>query len=371
MPLMAGALRKLGIEVDVATTDDDGPGQRTHVAAGPHVREDGHRVFYFPKQTEFYKVSLPLREWLRENVQNYDVVHAHALFSFSSLAAARMARMKQVPYVIRPLGVLNRWGMENRRRWLKALSFRLLELPMLRSAAAMHYTSRMELEEASRFGLSCLQRVIPIGVDLTPFAQLPLASVFAQRHPEVAGTRNLLFLSRIDVKKGIDLLIAAFARLSPRENNLRLIICGDGDAALVASLKQQSADAGVAGDITWAGQVGGEQRLAAFASAELFVLPSHSENFGIALLEAMAAGLPCISTDQVALAVDAAAHAAVKIAAREPAAIAEAIQSLLNAESERSAMSQAARRLAQEEYSLDAMGASLHQLYRDVLSSQS
>ncbi|MCB1227489.1 MAG: glycosyltransferase [Verrucomicrobiales bacterium] len=368
LPAMVRALDPHEVSIVAATTDDDGPGRRMEgVRHGVQVSQGNWNAIYFPKQTEFYKVSLPLSAWLRLHVRDFDVVHIHALFSFASLAAGRAAAANGVPFIVRPLGVLNRWGMENRRRRVKALSFRLLELPMLRRASAMHYTSRIELDDATRFGLTCLQRVIPLGIDVAPFASLPAPTVFAHDHPETSGTRNILFFSRLDVKKGLDMLIAAFALLHPKEAGLRLIICGDGDPPFVASLKQQAVEAGVEESITWAGQVVGDQRFAAFATAQIFVLPSHSENFGIALLEAMAAGLPCISTDQVALAADAASQGAVMIAEREPEALAGAMRELIESEPRSKALGQAARRLAQEQYSLDAMGRGLHQLYQEVI----
>ncbi len=367
LPAMVRSLQPRDVRIVVATTDDDGPGRRLPgIIHGVETTQDGWSTVCFPKQTEFYKVSLPLRNWLLAHVHEFDVVHIHAVFSFASLVAGRAAAARGVPYIVRPLGVLNRWGMENRRRLVKALSFRLFDLPMLKRAAAMHYTSRMELEDAARFGLMNIQRVIPIGIDLAPFDSLPPRSVFSAHFPETAATRNLLFLSRIDEKKGLDLLITAFAQLRPQQPETRLVICGEGDPVYVAGLKQQVQELGISEHITWAGFMQGEMRLAAFAAAELFVLPSHSENFGIALLEAMAAGLPCISTDQVALAVDAAQEQAVQLSAREPKAIAEALRSLLSSETRRQNLSASARALTRRDYSLPAMGTRLHQLYHEV-----
>lgn len=368
LPAMAKALADFGVQVAVASTDDDGPGRHLEdVPLERFVQQQGWAAIYFRKQTEFYKTSMPLRNWLCRHVKDYDVVHVHAVFSFASLAAGRAAAMAGVPYIVRPLGVLNRWGMDNRRRLIKALSFRFFDLPMLCKASAMHYTSRMELEDAARFGLKNLQRVIPIGMDLAPFDALPPREIFSARFPETADTRNLLFLSRIDEKKGLDLLIDAFSRIAPHRPGIRLVICGSGDPALTDKLKSQASALGIADRLTWAGQVTGDLRLAAFSAAEVFVLPSHSENFGIALLEAMAAGLPCLSTDQVALAVNALRDKAVLITAREPAAIAAALEALLDAPEERHLLGQSARILSRSEYSLPAMGKALNELYREIV----
>ncbi len=368
LPAMARSLAAHGVQTCVVTTDDDGPHRRlTEIRCGEEMPQPGGwTVRYFPKQTEFYKTSLPLRRWLREHVADYDVVHVHALFSFASIAAGRAALQRRVPYVVRPLGVLNRWGMENRRRWVKSLSFRMLELPLLKHAAAMHYTSRMEMQEAARFGLKNRQAVIPIGLDLAPFAKLPEAAVFFQRFPATAATRNLLFLSRVDAKKGLELLLAAFAQVHARQPDTRLIICGEGEPSYVAALQQSAAALGIADHITWAGLVVGELRLAAFAAAEMFVLPSHSENFGIALLEAMAAGLPCIASDQVALATEVAAEGAVKVIDRRTEALVAAILEFLEDAAVRKNFGVIAQSIARQKYSLEAMGDGLNQLYNDI-----
>lgn len=369
LPAMARALAAPDLAVTVATTDDDGRGRHlTGVPLGQKTERDGWELWYFPKQTEFYKCSLPLRRWLRDHIHEFDVVHIHAVFSFASLSAGRAAAAARVPYIVRPLGVLNRWGMEKRRRLLKALSFRLLDLPMLQKAAAMHYTSRMEMEDASRFGLANLQRIIPIGIDLSPFESLPPRTAFDAAFPETRDTRNILFLSRIDEKKGIDLLIAAYARIAAGHPQTRLVICGAGDPALVEKLRAQAEMLNISDRITWAGQVGGDLRLAAFAAAEVFVLPSHSENFGIALLEAMASGLPCLSTDQVALAADAARENAVALTARDPANIATALDQMLTSPGTCGQLAQNARALARRDYSLAAMGRSLRGLYDEIVN---
>lgn len=319
LPAMARALAAEGIEVDIAATDDDGPGRTMADACRTSpVQRDSFRVFFFPKQTEFYKASLPMRAWLRAHVKDYAVVHVHGVFSFASMIAPRAARAARVPFIIRPLGILNSWGMENRRRRIKSLSFRVLDKPLLDAAAAIHYTSTAEQHQAAQLDIRAPGRVIPLGIDLTPFDSLPDPSVFLDAFPSSRNREVILFLSRIDKKKGIDLLIDAFALVLKERPDSHLVIAGDGDAAYADVMRDRAASLGLSASITWTGHLDGEMKLAAFAAAKLFVLPSSSENFGIALLEAMAAGVASVSCIEVALAADAAPARAVLLAERTP-----------------------------------------------------
>lgn len=369
MPFMAKALTTAGIEVDVATTDDDGPGRRTHASAGPHAQEGGWSARYFPKQTEFYKVSLPLRRWARANVRDYQIVHVHGVFSHACIAASHAARKSDVPYIIRPLGVLNRWGMDNRRRWLKRASFRMLDRPMLEHAAAIHYTSDEEMNEAARLHLRPRPVVIPLGIEEEAFAALPDAGRFHEKFCESRGRRVLLFMSRLHPKKGVEPLLETLALLMPRFADLHLVLAGEGEAAYVAELRAKVMELGLGHQITWAGFLEGEMKRAAFAAAEIFVLPSFSENFGIALLEALAAGLPCVATPEVALAKDVLKHDAscLCLESNTPAQLAAALTGLLEEPDRARQMGLAAKQIAHDHFSMQSMAAGLVKLYSECL----
>jgi glycosyltransferase involved in cell wall biosynthesis len=369
LPLMARSLAQAGWSVDVATTDDDGPGKRVDVPHGRRVEREGYGVFYFPKQTEFYKVSLPLGAWLRRHVRDYDVIHVHALFSHASTAAGRAARRTGVPYVIRPLGVLNRWGMENRRRWLKALSFRWVEQPLLRGAAAIHYTSEAERVEAEAAGVTTRAAVIPLGIDTAAFENLPNAELLLAKWPQLRGRKIVLFLSRLDPKKGLELLIPAFAKVRRIVPEALLVIAGDGAADYEKTCRQLAADAGISEDVVWTGYLGGEAKLAALAAASVFVLPSHSENFGIAVVEALAAGLPCVTTTGVAVSAEVLAGDAGRVVEPDSTALAAALIELLTDDGRRKKCAGNARRLASEKFSLAAMGAALAGLYEEIIAA--
>ncbi|MDQ3206473.1 MAG: glycosyltransferase [Pseudomonadota bacterium] len=359
MGQMERVLSGLGMDVVTATTDDDGPGRRLPVRTGAANVENGVTRHYFRLQARPYKISLPMLRWLRRNVAAFDVVHVHALFSFAPIVAAWIARDQGVPYVIRPLGVLNHYGMERRRSRLKACSLRLLEGPLLRDAAAVHFTARQEQEQAESLGVRMRARIVPLGIE--PMAE-ESAGRFLAAHPGL-GRRRLLFLSRIDRKKNIESLLQAMPQIRSAIPDVSLVICGEGDAAYVRGLKSLATSLGLADCIAWAGHVDGAMKASAFAAAELFVLPSYSENFGIAAVEALGVGLPCILGQGVAVAERVHAEDAGIAIAPTSEAVAAAVISLLAAPARLAQCGANARRLATQDYSLEAMGRGLQAMY--------
>jgi glycosyltransferase involved in cell wall biosynthesis len=366
LPVMAHALRQQGIEVTIATTDDDGRGKRRLVALGQYTIDDQQiHYIYFRKNTDFYKVSFQLRHWLVNHVTDFHVVHIHALFSCSSIAAAVIARREGVPYVIRPLGVLNKWGMTNRRRILKKLSLRWIELPILRSAAAIHYTSRAEQLEASLVHpavASLPSAVIPLAIEAVN--QSAESAGFFAKFPEASGRPIVLFLSRLDRKKGLELLLEAFARVRSSVDRSLLVIAGEGTPDYTASLRARADALNLNRDIVWAGFLSGNEKTAVFAAASTFVLPSFSENFGIAALEALAAGVPVILSDQVALSDEIRDADAGLVVPCEAEPLAEKIITLLLDPELRQRFATNSRRLVQERFSMEAVGQALKDLYQ-------
>lgn len=364
LPLITRASALQGLRTTIATTDDNGPGERLRVQLNelvPHQQgETG--ILYFKKNTEFYKVSLGLRRWLRAHVTDFDVVHIHALFSYSSYAAATAARRNGIPYVVRPLGVLNRWGIDNRRRAIKKLSLKLVELPILRNAAAVHFTSEAEQTEA----IEAVPDLAKIRSAVIPLPiEMPATLASARRFNSHSGA-CVLFLSRIDKKKGIELLLEAFARVAQQGTNVRLLVAGAGEPGYVDSLKQKAKDLRISQCVEWRGFVEGKAKAAAFNEADVFVLPSYSENFGIAAAEALAAGVPSVISSRVA--VGAAAGGAGAAVAIEPTVdrIAAALMLLLSGPQLRRKLSEKAVAFVRENYSFEAVGCQLAELYNRV-----
>jgi glycosyltransferase involved in cell wall biosynthesis len=360
---MAAALQALGHKVEIATTDDDGPGKRgTAETLEQNLGAAGVKLHLFRKQTGFYKVSLPLARWLRDHVKEFDVVHVHALFSFSSLAAARAARRAGVPCIIRPLGVLNRYGMIRRRARMKRWSLRLLEAPLLRRAAAVHFTTRAEMAEAQELGIEFHGVVIPLGVSVPP-AALAMDGI----PPAPSAKQSLLFLSRLDPVKNIESLLQAWASLQSAHESWVLTIAGGGDPAYADSLHKLSASLGLQGKIVWAGEVTGAAKWSLMESCSIYVLPSYSENFGIAAVEAMRCGCACVLAKGVAIAADAAAAGACVVCDPGHESIAESLRVFLDDPEKRQAAASAARSFAADRFSPEAMAAALTGLYGKLL----
>jgi len=352
------ALREAGVEVTTLTTDHELDLQGTSCAP---AATNGVRRIYAHKSLDPYKVAPGLVPRLIEAVQTHDVVHIHALFSFASTAAAWVARRRRVPYVVRPLGTLGGYGIRTRRRWLKLLSMALIEGPILRRAAAVHFTSRAEHEEACALGLPMRGVVIPLGIDAD--VGPPAAPM---THVALAGRRAILFLSRLDPKKNVAALIDAVASSPMLRRSCALILAGTGEPRYVASLKARAAAAGLSDLTVWLGHVEGAQKRAAFAAADVFVLPSFSENFGIAAIEALLAGVPCVLGKGVAVAREVEEAGAGLAIAPEPPAIARALEFLLGDEGVRSGMSAAGAAFASREYSAQTMARRLLALYGEI-----
>lgn len=370
MPLIERALASAGVEVTVATTDDDGPGKHLNVDLEKPIPSGGATRFYFRKQTEFYKYSLPLKRWLNQNARQFDMVHVHALFSHASVSAARAARKQNVPYIIRPLGVLNRYGLTQRRAMLKRISLAWIERPLLRDAAAMHYTSKAEQLEAEAAGACAPAFVIPLGIDLARFGKLAGADLFLSRFPQAKGKPIVLFLSRLDPKKGLDILLPAFAEVKELNPQAMLVVAGSGDETFTRNMKVLAAELELGDSVLWPGFLEGEMKLSALAAATVFVLPSYSENFGIALVEAMAAGVPCLTTEGVAVAGDVAENKAGLVAKPIVSDLACSLNRVLSDSALRERLSASARSLARKRFSLDAMGRALKELYSRVIMSK-
>jgi glycosyltransferase involved in cell wall biosynthesis len=259
--------------------------------------------------------------------------------------------------------------MENGRPWLKRISFAAFERRILEKAAIVQYTSLQERGEAECLSFRGNAAIIGNPVEV-PVHRLKRGG-FRARHPEIGSRFMYLFLSRIDAKKGVDLLITAFSNSRRICPEAVLVIAGDGPPELVAALRQQAAQLGLSNAIVWGGFLQGQEKWEALTDADAFVLASHSENFGVAVVEAMALGVPVIISDQVGIcsAVQNAGAGIVTECNAED--LSQALIRIAKTPGLCEELGHSGRRLAESEFSSEAISQKLVELYVSVRNHNS
>lgn len=338
------ALVARGHEVDVFTTNVDGP-QTLSVPTGAAHDVDGVQVHYFDAQFRRLYWSRGMKRALR-HIGTYDVVHIHAVYLWPGVAAARAARRSGVPYLISPRGMLVPELVRARNRVVKSAWLRLIERRGFAGAASIHFTSALEMEDAKRVGLPLPSPVvIPNGVE-------------AGAPPAVRRERDmLLFLGRITWKKGIEQVIDALPSLP----GVRFVVAGNDEEHLVPRLQARAAVRGVAERVEFVGPVYGAAKDELLARATVFVLPSRSENFGNAVLEALAMQTPVVLSKGVGLADEVVAAGAGAIGI-------ESLPSLLADPELRERMGTQGRALVESRFAWGRIAAEMEEAYRCSIS---
>jgi glycosyltransferase involved in cell wall biosynthesis len=300
---MGRALQREDVRVLIATTDADGQG-RLPVRLEEQVDWAGVPAIFFRRQwSEALKYSRPLATWLNGHVGEFQVVHIHAIFSHSCVAAAQACRRRGVPYIVRPLGTLDPWSLQQ-KAVRKRVFWHLGVKQMLGTAAAIQYTTASE-QALAEVPLR-LERgvVIPLGVDDALFSTPRVAHFFRQQHPAISSDPYVLVLGRLHPKKGLELFFDVFldATSAVEQHNWRLVVAGDGDTGYVASLKRWVHQRGAGKRIVFTGWLGGMDKIAALQGAAILALPSRQENFGLVVAEALACGVPVLISEHVNLA---------------------------------------------------------------------
>ncbi|MBD1998971.1 glycosyltransferase [Leptolyngbya sp. FACHB-541] len=374
---LSKALAAEGVEVTVLTTDSNGDvGQPPlNVPLDRPVAQEGYQVRYF-RCSPFrrYKFSLGLLRWLADHADEFDLAHIHALFSPISSFSASVARSKNLPYLLRPLGTLDPADLQKKKA-LKQIYAALLERPNLAGAAAVHFTSPQEAKVSERFGAVTQDLVIPLGVnwqksDLTD-SQTARNSVLQNlKIPRQQDVPLVLFMSRIDPKKGLDLLFPALERLLAEGLKFHFVLAGGNpqDLDYENRIRTQVQSSSLAPHSTIVGFVTGDSKTALLQTADLFVLPSYYENFGIAVAEAMAAGVPVVISDQVHIWEDVKQSEAGWVSACEVNALTDQLRAAIQSVPERQRRGANAQAHALKHYSWKAIAQQTIQAYQQILA---
>jgi glycosyltransferase involved in cell wall biosynthesis len=365
---MVRALQVKGVEAEIVTTNDNG----TNLLDVPLQRcidYEGVATRFFSR---FSPKVEPIREfafsgqltgWLWQNICKYDLLHVHAIFSYPSTIAMTIARLQRKPYLVRPLGQLCQWSLQQSHR-KKQVYLKAIERSNLKGSQALHLTSRQEETEVSQLNLKVPNFILPHGLsipDRIPDAPQKLRQLLKVAEDETV----ILFMSRVHPKKGLDYLIPALAKLD--SHSFTFVIAGNSSPEYESELDTLLNTLGIKHRIHRFGFVSGEIKNILLQGADLFALTSHSENFGVAVLEALAAGLPVLVTPGVALASVVAEHQLGYVAEMDIDAIASEIEHFLNNRQEAKAMGQNARQLVRQEYTWNSIATRLIDVYSSTV----
>jgi glycosyltransferase involved in cell wall biosynthesis len=360
---MAAAVAARGHSVAIYTTDREmSQAERAAIGTPP---SDGVERHVFPQGWPgFFGTSWALAAALERAIPQADIVHLHSLYLFHVWKTAAICRKAKVPYLLRPHGSLDPflWRRHRGRKKLIELAF---QDRAIRDAAALHFTAEEEMRLAAPYTHGARGVVVPNGLDLRGYQNLPAPGAFFALHPELAGTKPVLFLSRVNFKKGLDVLIPAFAKALAADPALRLVIAGPDDG-YEQTARGFAHAAGVADKIVWLGMLSGEAKLAAFVDCAAFALPSWSENFGIAIVEAMTCKAAVIVSDRVNIWREIEAAGAGLVSPPDIDAVAAHILLLTGDPARARRMGDAGRRLVETRYDWAKVAIELERVYREL-----
>ncbi len=319
-------LAKRRHEIHVFTTNVDGSDDSQVPLETPFVL-NGVKVYYFGcKYFRSFYFSPPMKNAFSREVQKYDLVHLHSIYRWPTWAAARMAARAGVPYVLSPRGMLVKELVRKKNRWVKSAWLQFVEKHTIENAAGIHATSELEVREIEKFGFRLPPVfVVPNGFEIES-QDSESNGMRAEIEEAIKRKPVLLFLGRINWKKGLDRLVPAMAYV-PEAN---LVIAGNDEENYSPALERLARERNVQDRVTFVGPLYGSKKMALMKAASLFVLPSYSENFGNAVLEAMSAGCPVLVTPEVGLAEMVAASGAGRVVGGDSNQLGEALREMLS-----------------------------------------
>ncbi len=321
----------------------------------------GFKLTYFPGLKELFMT-------LRSSIMKADLVHINGLWSAPTVIASYFSKKLHIPYIISPHGMLSEWGFKQNNLGKRTLLF-IAEKENLRKASAVHLFCDEELEYFEKFGINTSIFILPNGVDLAHFNDLPPKNVLEQKYPELKNKKIALFLGRIHPKKGFDVLIPSLANARHKVPNLHLIIAGPDEQNYKKEVSLLISKYSVEKSVTFTGFADGDLKKMLLGGADFFILPSYQEGDSVAIKEAMAAGLPVIITpychfsevkwSKAGLVVD-----------TQIEEISNAIIQFCRDANMRVEMGKNARALIEQKYTWDRISGKLIEIYEDILNNK-
>lgn len=364
------AQHKAGIKVDVLSTNVDAPRGVLPVPVNRFIEKDGVRFRHSSVQFRPLLFSLDLKNYLDQHIVDYDLVHIHGLYRFPPTYAAWQARRQSVPYVVMPHGALDPYlyaKSSTGQLRFKRIYESWFDLPNLHAAGAIHYTAEEERERASFLKLRAPSFVVPNGLDWAQYATLPAQGGLRTRWG-LGEAPLVLFLGRLHFKKGLDLLIPAFDALRQRVPGVQLVIAGPENDDYGQRVRGWVRERGLDAAVHFVGSLHGADVLQAYVDADVFALPSYTENFGMTVIEALACSLPVVISDQVNIHAEVSGAGAGLVTRCDAGEVAQALESLLVDADRRRVMGEAGRQLVKARFTWPAIVDALTAEYEQVIA---
>lgn len=315
-----------------------------------------------------YSKKLAAALWNRLEDHTFDLVHVHEPWHYPGFAAFRAARNHKVPYVLTLHGTLDEWCLQH-KRLKKFIYLKLIQDHIIKSSDTLHAHTCAEKARISNLGYKTPVFVVPCGIDLASFDELPERSEFLATYPSLSGKRVILFMGRLHSKKGLDVLARSYVSLSQKFEDTALLIVGPNEGDTQKRIESILKTSPAFPRTVFTGMLTGKNKLAALASADLFVLPSYSEGFSRAVLESLAAGLPVVISRQCNFP-EVSEYNAGFVVEPDPASVTRAVTALLSNDRLRVRMGHNGRKLVREKYSSRRVAASMADLYRTLIGSR-
>ena len=363
---LSESIGKLGVSVDLVTTNANGK-TLLDEPLFTWINQKDYRVQYFPYWDVLdYKFSPSLTFWLLQNASKYDLVHTHGIFSYPVLSAYWACNKSNTPYIVSPHGMLEPWALAYKSS-KKKMYFSFLEKPALNKAAAIHMMASTEAASVRNLSLKAPLFTLPNGIHRIDFNSLPNPDIFYQRFPETRNKKLIIFLGRIDPKKGLDLLAKAFTKAHQVFPDTQLIVAGQDNTGFLPIAQNYFEEAGCSSAVKFTGMLTGEIKYAALAAANIYVAPSYSEGFSMSVLEGMASGLPCVITTGCNFPEASEVSEIVDIDAEQ---IGNALIKLLQNPARAKDMGDHARQFILENYTWDKVASKMVAVYKQIINKE-
>lgn len=360
---LARTISKTGIKVDLVTTNANG-NTKLELPVNCWLSQENYRIQYFScwNKGDFI-ISTSLIFWLIQNLHSYDLIHTNTVFAPLISLTHYLCRVQKIPYIATPHGMLEPWALSYKTS-KKQVYYHLIEKPLLKQANAIQALARSESENLNALGYS-QTTIIPNGISRLDFEPLANPEHFYQAFPETQNKHLILFLGRIDPKKGLDLLAPAFGTLHQQFPKTHLVIAGPDHIGFLPIVKTDFQEAACLQAVTFTGMLTGELKFSALAAANLYVAPSYSEGFSLSILEGMASGLPSIITKNCNFP-EAAQVQAAHVVEPTVTALTQALVDCLSNPIEAQKMGDRAREFIFDHYTWDKVATKLVKIYHQV-----